>query len=226
MARTRRSSDLVGQIDEQPTTLPKRFKLNGSQERACEAIRDNPITMLLGNAGCGKSFAALYMAKELLRLNQVEKVVVVRSPLEISRAGIGFLGGSLEEKLVPWAAASRAIGKDLGIADRLEFVHLGHIQGMTFNHTMVIVEECQSLTLPEFEAVVTRLGIGSVMVFTGDALQDIRRSGGLGPFVRAIRNVNGVAIVEFDPKDNQRHPIIRDICAALWGDGKALQPAY
>ncbi len=202
----------------QDTQAPaKRVTLNGSQVRACAAIRANPITMLLGNAGGGKSFAALYMARELLNNRQVEKVVVIRSPLEIS-PGLGFLGGSLEDKLLPWAANSRAIGKDLGIADRLEFIHLGHIQGMTFNNSMVIVEECQSLTLPEFEAVVTRLGIGSVMVFTGDALQDIRRRCGLGPFVRAIRKVNGVAIVEFDPKDNQRHPIIRDICAALWGE--------
>jgi phosphate starvation-inducible PhoH-like protein len=206
-------------MDEQPSYVAKRFKLNGSQERACEAIRNNPITMLLGNAGGGKSFAALYMAKELLRHREVDKVVIIRSPLEISKAAqLGHIPGDLATKLEPWAAASKAIGKDLGIAERLEFIHLGHIQGMTFNHTMVIVEECQSLTLPEFEAVVTRLGIGSVMVFTGDALQDIRRSGGLGPFARAIRNVNGVAIVEFDPSDNMRHPIIRDICAALWGD--------
>jgi phosphate starvation-inducible protein PhoH len=202
--------------------MPKRFKLNGSQERACESIRQHPISLLLGNAGGGKSFAALYMARELLRANKIEKVVIVRSPLEVSRAGLGFLGGSLEDKLAPWAAASRAMGKELGIADQLEFIHLGHIQGYTFTDTMVIVEECQSLTLAEFEAVVTRLGLGSVMVFTGDALQDIRRSGGLGPFVRAVQHVNGVSIVHFDPKDNQRHPIIREICAALWGDTTGL----
>ncbi|MFO0452761.1 MAG: PhoH family protein [Pseudomonadota bacterium] len=198
--------------------MPRRFKLNGSQERACRAIREHPVSVLLGNAGCGKSFAALYMAREMLQSRQIERIAIVRSPLEISRAQIGFLGGDLSQKLEPWAAASRCIGKELGIEDALEFVYLGHIQGMTFTDTMVIVEECQSLTLAEFEAVVTRLGLGSYMVFTGDPLQDIKRSGGLLPFVHAVRHVEGVAIVQFDPKDNQRHPIIRNICNALWGD--------
>jgi phosphate starvation-inducible PhoH-like protein len=198
--------------------MPRRFRLNGSQELALEAINNHAVSVLIGNAGTGKSFVALYAAREFLQTGAVEKVIVVRSPLEIARARIGFLPGEIDLKMAPWAAASKAIAKELGIEPSVEFLPLGFIQGMTFRHAMVIVEECQSLTLAEFEAVVTRLGVGSTMVMTGDPHQDIARSGGLGPFIRAVESVNGVAIVRFNPADNQRHPIVRDICQALWGE--------
>lgn len=196
--------------------VPRRWKLNGSQQRAMEAIEGNDLVVLQGHAGCGKSFIALYAAKLALQSNQAEKIVVVRSPLEVSRAKLGYLKGSVDEKLQPWAAASRSIAKDLGIPqESLEFIHLGFLQGYTFTNAFVIVEECQSLTLPEFEMTVTRLGLGSKMVMTGDPSQDLARSGGMPLFTKAIRNVDGVAVVHFDPNDNQRHALVRDICKAI-----------
>jgi phosphate starvation-inducible PhoH-like protein len=218
MARKRRSSDPVEQVDEHPVHVSKRLRLNGSQERACEAVREYPVSCFIGNAGTGKSFVALYMARELLQNGDAVKVVVVRSPLEVSRGKCGYIPGDLAAKMAPWAASSFAIAKELGIDKNLEIFPLSFIQGMTFTDTVVIVEECQSLTLPEFEAVVTRLGLGSTMIFTGDPHQDLARSNGLVPFLERMENVRSVAIVRFDPKDNQRHPVVREICEALWND--------
>lgn len=213
--RTTAANNETSSFHEAPPSN-KRIKLNGSQQRALTAIQENAVTIIIGEAGGGKSFVAMYAARDMLLNKEVEKIVVIRSPMDVSRRGIGFLKGGLDEKLEPWALASKCIAKDLRIEDKVEFYHMGFIQGMTFTDCCVILEEAQSLTMPELEAVVTRLGLGSKFIATGDPKQDICRSNGIMPFVDVIRDVDGVAIVEFGPEENQRHPVVRDIRRALY----------
>lgn len=197
---------------------PRRLKLNESQQNFWYLAEQLPIVIGSGDAGTGKTFVSLAWAKHAIEANIVEKIIYVRSPLEMGRARCGALPGSIQDKLAVYLAPLYAIAKDLNIhPDLIETYALPFIQGMTFSGACVILDEAQNLSIEEFRALVTRLGKDSRLLILGDPAQDTRGMGGLPVFIKAVSDLDCVGNVVFDARDNMRHPSIVRILEALKG---------
>jgi predicted ribonuclease YlaK len=213
MARKKASNDQLPEQDDRE--IPKRVKLSSYQQIAWDIIEDNSISILGGEAGCGKTFSAMYYGIEAIRAGRFDQLIVIRSPIEAGRSRLGFIPGSVSEKLAPWCVPMLEIAKHLKFDREIKFLPPGHVQGMTFADSFVLVDECQNLDLGEWEMVVTRLGKGSKICFTGDAHQDTRNLRGMIPFMEATTGVTSIGHYVFPDEANQRHPVVRDVTRAL-----------
>jgi phosphate starvation-inducible PhoH-like protein len=197
--------------------IPRRITLSSFQQVAWKTVDENSISILAGEAGCGKTFLAMHYGIESIKAKRFSELVVIRSPLEAGRSRLGFLPGAATaaEKLAPWCAPILAIAKQLQFGSAITFLPTCYIQGMTFTDAFVIVDECQNLDLEEFEAVTTRLGKGSKICLTGDAHQDTRKMNGMRPYMEATKGIESIGHYAFPDEANQRHPIIREVTRAL-----------
>jgi phosphate starvation-inducible PhoH-like protein len=200
---------------------PIKFKinLNDEQKVAKETILQNPITLLRGMAGSGKTLLACQVALDLLFKKDIEKIVITRPT--VAREEIGFLPGDIKEKLDPWLSpiyANLYLLYDKEKIDKLiadgtiEIVPFAFMRGRTFPNSMVIVDECQNITHGQTELVLGRLGKGGKMVFCGDLSQvDLKskKDSGIGFFNRLEENVKGVKVISL--KTNHRHEIVESI---------------
>jgi phosphate starvation-inducible PhoH-like protein len=194
--------------------MPKRVTLSSYQQLAYKVIDTNSISILGGEAGCGKTFTAMYYGIEAIRAGRYDDLVVIRSPVEAGRSRLGFIPGTVGEKMAPWCVPMLEIAKDLKFDREIKFLPPGYIQGMTIN-AFILIDECQNLDLSEWEMVVTRLGKGGKICFTGDAHQDTRRVRGMLPFMEATAGVTSIGQYVFPDEANQRHPVVRDVTRAL-----------
>ena len=195
---------------------PKKSKPNQSQVRAWELLNEFPIVILAGPAGCGKTHVAVEYAATAVRDKRYEKIVFVRSPMEMGRSRLGFTPGTVAEKMAPYTAPIFAIAKKFNLkAEDIECHPLGFVQGMTFEKSIVIVDEVQNLDIEEFRAIITRLGKGSQMILAGDPQQDTRHVGGFQVFLDRVESLQSVKIQYFTDADNMRHPAIIEVLKAL-----------
>jgi phosphate starvation-inducible PhoH-like protein len=192
--------------------------LNESQRHAWGLMETKPITMLLGFAGSGKTHTALAYASHAIDAKKYSELVVVRSPLEAGRSRIGYLKGDATEKMAPYAAPIFDICRKLKFTHPVKVIPPCFIQGMTFSDSVIVVDECQNLTVAELVAVVTRMDRNSQMIMCGDPEQDTRDSNGLIPFLNSVRNLECVGVQEFTVLDNARHPAIAEVVTALRRD--------
>jgi len=144
--------------------------------------REIPLVALTGPAGTGKSFLTFASAFEAVKQRKFKRLVVVRNFQEVGK-GLGFLPGTLEEKLDPWLDAMRdtfrALYGEEGVAyfemsvkkGVIEIVPLSLIRGRTFEKSFVVLDEAQNTSPHEIKTVVTRMGMGSKLVLLGDTYQ-------------------------------------------------------
>jgi phosphate starvation-inducible PhoH-like protein len=208
-------------IEKRKPKNPIRFKinLNEEQKEAKNIILDNPITLLRGMAGSGKTLLACQIALDLLFRKDIEKIVITRPT--VAREEIGFLPGDIKEKLDPWLSpiyANLYLLYDKEKIDKLiadgtiEIVPFAFMRGRTFPDSVVIVDECQNITHGQTELVLGRLGKGGKMIFCGDLSQvDLKskKDSGIGFFNRLEENVKGVRVITL--KTNHRHEIVESI---------------
>ena len=200
---------------------PIKFKitLNEEQKEAKRIILENPVNILKGSAGSGKTLLAVQIALDLLFKREIEKVVITRPT--VAKEDIGFLPGDLKEKMDPWLAPIYSnlemlydkpkIEKLLadGIIEILPFPFM---RGRTLVNSCVVVDEAQNVTMNQMEMVLGRLGIGSKMIICGDTSQiDLKnkKDSGLDFMNTLSARVNGVKVITL--KKNHRHPIVPDI---------------
>jgi phosphate starvation-inducible PhoH-like protein len=192
------------------------IQLNEEQKRVKATILANPITVLKGQAGSGKTLVAAQTALDLLFQKEVEKIVITRPT--VSREDIGFLPGDIKEKMDPWLApiyhnlyalySKEKIEKELELGN-IEIVPFAFLRGSTFLNSFVIVDEAQNVTHPQMEAILGRLGTGSKMVICGDLSQvDLKdkRESGFSFLARIEEHVPGFKIETL--KQNHRHEIV------------------
>ena len=194
-------------------------QLNEEQKEAKALIVDNPITVIRGLAGSGKTLVATQAALDFFFTKQVEKIVITRPT--VSKEDIGFLPGDLKEKMDPWLAPiyhnlymlynKDKIDKHLEIED-IEIVPFAFMRGRTFTNTFIIVDEAQNVTHSQMETVIGRLGKGSIMVICGDMgqidLKDKRESG-FSFLNRLEEQVEGFKTINLEK--NHRHQIVSPI---------------
>jgi phosphate starvation-inducible PhoH-like protein len=196
-----------------------KIQLNDEQKEAKAIILDNPITVLTGSAGSGKTLLSCQIALDLLFTREIEKIIITRPT--VSQEDIGFLPGDIKEKMDPWLQPIyqnfyTLYGKekvDKEIADgNIQILPMSYIRGITFVDSFVIADEVQNLTHSQMESLLGRLGKGSKMILCGDVaqidLKDKKRSG-LSFLKRVEEEVKGFKIINL--KQNHRHEIVQPI---------------
>jgi len=200
---------------------PIKFKLqlNDEQKHAKQVILENPVTVLKGMAGSGKTLIATQVALDLLFRKEIEKVIITRPT--VSKEDIGFLPGDIKEKMDPWLApiyhnlfmlySQEKVEKEIE-AGNIEIVPFAFMRGRTFVNSFVIVDEAQNVTHTQMETVLGRLGKESKMVVCGDMAQiDLKdkRQTGFSFLARLEENVAGFKLVTL--QRNHRHEIVSPI---------------
>jgi phosphate starvation-inducible PhoH-like protein len=213
-------NDEVFQAKRRPKN-PIRFniQLNEEQKNAKEIILANPVTVLKGMAGSGKTLVAVQTALDLLFTKQIEKIIITRPT--VAKEDIGFLPGDIKEKMDPWLAPiyhnlyllydKVKIDKEVE-EGRIEILPFAFMRGRTFVNAFVIVDEAQNVTHTQMEMVLGRLGKGSWMAICGDLAQvDLKnkKETGFSFLSRLEEQVKGVRVVVL--KKNHRHPIVEPI---------------
>lgn len=195
------------------------ISLNEEQKAAKEIILSNPVTVLRGMAGSGKTLVAVQTALDLLFTNQVEKIIITRPT--VAKEDIGFLPGDIREKMDPWLApiyhnlyllySKDKVDKEVE-EGRIEILPFAFMRGRTFVNTFVIVDEAQNVTHTQMEMVLGRLGMNSWMAICGDIAQiDLKdkRQTGFSFLNRLEEQVKGFRVVTL--LQNHRHPIVEPI---------------
>ena len=195
------------------------------QEKYIEAVEDNDVVFSIGPAGTGKTFMAVAFAVAALENNEVDRIVLSRPAVEAGES-LGFLPGDLKEKVDPYLAPlydalgfmySRTKLKPLLERKVIEIVPLAYMRGRTLDNAFMILDEAQNATVMQMKMFLTRLGINSRAIITGDVTQvDLPSlsNSGLIQVAKILKNVEGIGFVHLSDSDVVRHPLVREIIKA------------
>ena len=186
---------------------------------------DTSIVLAIGPAGTGKTMLAVQVGIKLYQEGKVDKIIVTRPAVSVDE-DLGFLPGTLNEKMAPW---TRPIFDVLGeyyqtkdIAKMLEegvieISPLAYMRGRTFKNSYIVADECQNTTVNQMKMLLTRLGENSKLVVTGDLAQaDRLNDNGLINFCNLIANksqLKHIDIIQFEAKDIERHNAVKEVLA-------------
>lgn len=204
-----------------PPVVPR----TAGQKAYLQSIQSHDITFGVGPAGTGKTYLAVACAVAALKQEKIKRIVLTRPAVEAGEA-LGFLPGALEEKILPYLRPLYDALHDLLEAEELqklmdrnviEIAPLAYMRGRTLGNSFVILDEAQNTTAEQMLMFLTRLGIGSKCVVTGDVTQiDLPRNklSGLVEAVSALRDVQEIGMHFFSEKDVVRHPLVQSIVLA------------
>jgi len=196
-----------------------------NQRRYLESLERYDMVFAIGPGGTGKTYLAVAMAVSALLSKQVDRIILVRPAVEAGER-LGFLPGTLQEKVDPYMRPLYDALHDMLEADKLErflekdiieVAPLAFMRGRTLNDSFVILDEAQNTTSEQMKMFLTRLGFNSKAVITGDVTQiDLpsdRRSG-LIEAIEIVGKIEGIAVVHFDEHDVVRHNLVQRIIKA------------
>jgi phosphate starvation-inducible protein PhoH and related proteins len=195
------------------------------QKKYIDAIRRHDVTFGVGPAGTGKTYLAVALALAALNEGKVSRIILTRPAVEAGEA-LGFLPGDLYEKIMPYLRPLHDALHDMMPAEEIqkamergviEIAPLAYMRGRTLNNAFIILDEAQNSTTEQMFMFLTRLGMNSKTVITGDETQiDLpgHKHSGLLEAHRALKHIDGIAIIEFTKRDIVRHPLVQRIIAA------------
>jgi phosphate starvation-inducible protein PhoH and related proteins len=196
-----------------------------NQRRYIDAIENHDLTFGIGPAGTGKTYLAVAMAVSALLNKKVSRIVLTRPAVEAGEH-LGFLPGTLQEKVDPYLRPLYDALFDMIDSEKveklmernvIEIAPLAFMRGRTLNDCFIILDEAQNTSTEQMKMVLTRQGFNSKMVVTGDQTQIDLPSGkksGLLNAAEVLRGVEGIAFVTFDDKDVVRHYLVQRIVKA------------
>ena len=228
----KRFTSEVNIIDFQPYLPAKKQRVslyarNPNQKYYLDKLQDEntSIVLAIGPAGTGKTMLAVQVGIKLFQEGIVDKIVVTRPAVSVDE-DLGFLPGTLNEKMAPW---TRPIFDVLGeyyqakdVAKMLEegvieISPLAYMRGRTFKNAYIVADEMQNATVNQMKMLLTRLGEGSKMVVTGDLAQaDRLNDNGLIDFCNLLtgkKNLQHIDVVQFEAKDIERHNAVKEVLA-------------
>jgi len=195
------------------------------QKKYVEATRKNDIVFAIGPAGTGKTYLAVAIALAFLRDREVERIILSRPAVEAGES-LGYLPGDLKEKVDPYLRPLHDALFDMVASDKLrkymetnviEIVPLAYMRGRTLNNAFVILDEAQNASANQMKMFLTRLGINSRAIITGDVTQiDLpnKVTSGLVQIQEILRQIEGIEFTYLDNQDVVRHKLVREIIKA------------
>ncbi len=210
-----------------------------NQRRYMEAIERNDLVFGVGPAGTGKTYLAVAMAVSALMAKRVTRIILTRPAVEAGER-LGFLPGTLQEKVDPYLRPLYDALYDMLEADRveklleravIEVAPIAFMRGRTLNDSFIILDEAQNSTSEQMKMVLTRQGFSSKMVVNGDITQidlPAGRRSGLLDAMDVLKSVTGISFINFDDRDVVRHNLVQRIVKAyerhneLVGAGRQL----
>lgn len=196
-----------------------------NQQLLVKTFNENDLTFALGPAGTGKTYLAVALAVRALKNREVRKIILSRPAVEAGEK-LGFLPGDMRDKIDPYLQPLYDALEDMIPGAKLkeymdtnviQIAPLAFMRGRTLNDAIVVLDEAQNTTTHQIKMFLTRLGMGSKMVVTGDTTQiDLPRttSSGLIQALKVLNGVKGIGKVEFGKKDIVRHQLVQRIVEA------------
>ena len=195
------------------------------QKKYIESIKNNTIVFGVGPAGTGKTYLAVAMAVNAFRAKEITRIILTRPAVEAGEK-LGFLPGDLQQKVDPYLRPLYdALFDMLGAESfqkyqekgNIEVAPLAYMRGRTLDDSFIILDEAQNTTPEQMKMFLTRLGVNSKIVVTGDITQidlpDGKKSG-LIEATKILKNVDDIQTVRFSEKDVVRHRLVMDIIKA------------
>ncbi len=195
------------------------------QRQLVRAVQKNDVVFAVGPAGTGKTYLAVAMAVAALRNREVQKIVLTRPAVEAGES-LGFLPGDLKEKVIPYLRPLYDALDDMLPQDKLklyvekniiEIAPLAYMRGRTLGNAFVILDEAQNASGMQMKMFLTRLGLNSKAIVTGDITQiDLPQKSlsGLVEIQKVLKGVDGVSFVYLEKADVVRHKLVKDIIDA------------
>ncbi|MGD0338081.1 MAG: PhoH family protein [Bacteroidota bacterium] len=195
------------------------------QKEYLKQVKKNDIVFAIGPAGTGKTYLAVAIAVASLKNREVERIILARPAVEAGES-LGFLPGDLKEKIDPYLRPLYDALDDMLPAEKLrtyiekriiEIAPLAYMRGRTLNNSFVILDEAQNAIGMQMKMFLTRLGVNSKAIITGDITQiDLPQKSvsGLVQIQDILKGIDGVAFVYFDRNDVVRHKLVKDIIDA------------
>jgi phosphate starvation-inducible PhoH-like protein len=206
-----------------------------NQRAYVDAIHKHDIVFGVGPAGTGKTYLAMAMAVAALKQDQVNRIVLTRPAVEAGEA-LGFLPGDLREKIMPYLRPLYDALQDMLEPEELqrcmerniiEIAPLAYMRGRTLARSFVVLDEAQNTTTEQMFMFLTRLGLDSKCVITGDQTQiDLpsNRRSGLVEALQALRQIPGIGFSHFNDTDVVRHELVASIIRAYRRHRGAAEP--
>ena len=198
---------------------------NKNQANFYDSINSNTITFCIGPAGCGKTYVATYWALQNLadKNSSYDGIVVTKPMVEVDGERIGYLPGDIDEKTEPFMQSvyynmEQIIGKNrlevLRKAGIIKVITLAYMRGLTLQNKIVMLDEAQNSTQSQIKTFLTRIGMGSKYIVSGDLMQsDLkgRNLNGLEDSIKRFTGLYGCGFTRFTMSDVVRHPIVAEL---------------
>lgn len=235
--RARKSKNFHNNVVQINNYLPEKQKIvkiipkNRNQEEYMLTLADSKkdVVFGIGPAGTGKTLIAVLTAIKFFKEGAIDKIIVTRPAVSVDE-DLGFLPGTLEQKMAPWTRPIFDVLREYFTAKEIEgmieegvieIAPLAYMRGRTFKRSYIIADEMQNSTANQMKMLLTRLGDESKMAVTGDLNQaDRMKDNGLIDFIKQLKTfnrANHIACVEFEHTDIERHEAVKEILE-VYGD--------
>lgn len=199
--------------------------LTANQRRMVEMSTKNDLVFAIGPAGSGKTYTAVALAVKALKNKEIKRIILARPAVEAGES-LGFLPGDMKEKLDPYMMPLYDALRDMLPAVKLEkyledgtieIAPLAFMRGRTLNNAFAILDEAQNATSSQLKMFLTRMGVSSKFIVTGDITQiDLpkKQHSGLKQAQNLLDNIKGVDFIYLTAKDVVRHSLVVEIISA------------
>ena len=196
-----------------------------NQMKLVEAFNNSDLTFAIGPAGSGKTYTAIALAVRALKNKEIRKVILSRPAVEAGEK-LGFLPGDMKEKIDPYLQPLYDALQDMIPAAKLQeymetnviqIAPLAFMRGRTLSDAVVILDEAQNTTTQQIKMFLTRMGMNTKMIVTGDITQidlPASQTSGLIQALHILKGVKGISVIEMNKKDIVRHKLVERIVEA------------
>ena len=201
--------------------LPRNLNQESYVLRLLDQKKD--IVFGIGPAGTGKTILAVQVAVKLFKEGAIDKIIVTRPAVSVDE-DLGFLPGTLEQKMAPWTRPIMDCFEEYYSPDQIDFMlndnkievaPLAYMRGRTFKNSYIIADEMQNATDNQMKMLLTRIGNNSKLIVTGDLAQHERgyESNGLKCFIDRLTKLGSdrIKVVQFGHEDIERHPVVTEV---------------